>query len=371
MSEAPRNNASLILPDLTIRGFRGIEDLSISRLGPVTLVAGKNGSGKTTLLEAVQVYAARGRYAVLNGLLRNREELLEVTDEEGITRPETDWGALFYGRRIPTDTRINIGPNDPFFQVRVQVITGQAEQFGFFASERYFDEEMTWFRVKFQGKTMELPTIPPRLLRMMRRRPEAEFPPSVDCNLLGPGLPDNVELAGFWDNVALTDDEDLAVAALGQITNEKVERVAVIGQGSRNPSPNHGRRVMVKVAGGNAPIPLKSLGDGATRFFSLALALANTRNGFLIIDEVENGIHHSMQRSLWKMVLQTALKNDVQVFAATHSWDCVRGFAQAVTELEDVDGVLVRLERHGDNTRAVEYSEEELRVAAEQGIEVR
>ena len=71
------------------------------------------------------------------------------------------------------------------------------------------------------------------------------------------------------------------------------------------------------------------------------------------------------------MVLQTALENNMQVFAATHSWDCMRGFAQAAMELEDADGVLVRLERHRDNTRAIEYSEVELQVAAEQGIEVR
>ena len=360
----------LHLPDLTIQGFRGIKDLSISRLGRVTLVAGKNGCGKTTLLEAVQVYAARGRYAILNGLLRKREELLEVTDEEGITRPETDWGTLFHGRHIPTDTRIGIGPDDPFLQVSIQVIAGRAEQFGF-ANEYYFDEEMTRFRVKFQGRTIELPTVPPRLLRMMRRRPETEFPPPVDCNLLGPSLPDNAEVARFWDNVALTNDEDLAVSVLRQITDERVERVAVIGEGNRDPRLNHGRRVMVKMAGENAPIPLKSLGDGATRFFALALALANSRDGFLVIDEVENGIHHSMQRALWKMVLQTAFNNNVQVFAATHSWDCVRGFAQAAMELEDIDGALVRLERHGDKTRAIEYSEEELQVVAEQGIEVR
>ena len=128
---------------------------------------------------------------------------------------------------------------------------------------------------------------------------------------------------------------------------------------------------MVKVAGDDYPVPLKSLGDGATRFFGIALALANSRNGFLVIDEVENGVHHSKQLELWKMVLQTAYINNTQVFAATHSWDCMRGFAQAATELEDVDGVLVRIERHGNKTRAIEYSEEELRVAAEQGIEVR
>ncbi len=371
MSEAPRNNASLILPDLTIKGFRGIEDLSISRLGPVTLVAGKNGSGKTTLLEAVQVYAARGRYVILNGLLRKREELLEKTDEEGAITVITNWKALFHGRSIPSDGRITIGPNDPYQQVSIHVIAPETEQYNFYLNEHYLGEGTTWFRVEFRGRSIEFPTVSPSLQKFMRRRPEADFLPAVDCNLLGPGLLDNAEVARFWDSVALTVDEDSAVAALSLIANEKVERVAVIGQATRGSRLYNGRRVMVKIAEERDPIPLKSLGDGATRFFGIALALANSRNGFLVIDEVENGIHHSMQRALWKMVLQTALKNDVQVFAATHSWDCVRGFAQAVTELEDADGTLVRLERHGDNTRAVEYSEDELRVAAEQGIEVR
>ena len=364
-------NGDLHLPDLTIRGFLGIKDLSISRLGRVTLVAGKNGSGKTTLLEAVQVYAARGRYAVLNKLLRSREELLEKTDEDGIIRAESDWSALFHGRRIPVGTSISIGPDDHFQRIIIQVIAQQTGLFGFFTNEHYFDADMTWFRVEFQNNQTDFPAAPPRRLRSMRPSPEVEFPPPVDCNFLGPGLLDNAELASYWDSVVLTYDEDLAIAALSQITNERVERVAVIGQGNRGTRLNPGRRIMVKIAGESAPVPLKSLGDGATRFFALALALANNRNGFLVIDEVENGIHHSMQRTLWKMVLQTALKNDVQVFAATHSWDCVRGFAQAVMELEDSDGALVRLERHGDTTSAIEYSEEELRVAAEQGIEVR
>ena len=61
MSEGSPSN-HLHLPSLSIKGFRGIDDLSISRLGRVTLLAGKNGVGKTTVLEACRVYAARGRY---------------------------------------------------------------------------------------------------------------------------------------------------------------------------------------------------------------------------------------------------------------------------------------------------------------------
>ena len=60
------DNNNLHLPNLTIMGFRGIDELSIPRLGRVTLLAGKNSVGKTTVLEAVQGYAARGRYSTLS-----------------------------------------------------------------------------------------------------------------------------------------------------------------------------------------------------------------------------------------------------------------------------------------------------------------
>ncbi len=118
-------------------------------------------------------------------------------------------------------------------------------------------------------------------------------------------------------------------------------------------------------------MPLKSLGDGTVRLYGIALALANCRGGLLLIDEAENGIHHTAQYEIWKLVLQTALANDVQVLATTHSWDCVRGFAHAAAEFEDGDGVLVRLDRDDRGLRAVDYSEEDLKIAADQGIEVR
>ena len=118
-------------------------------------------------------------------------------------------------------------------------------------------------------------------------------------------------------------------------------------------------------------MPLKSLGDGAVRLYGMALALANSRGGLLLIDEAENGIHHTLQYDCFKMLLQAARANDVQMLATTHSWDCVRGFAYAAAEFEDGEGMLVRLDRDDRGLRAVEYSKESLLTAAEQGIEVR
>ena len=112
------------------------------------------------------------------------------------------------------------------------------------------------------------------------------------------------------------------------------------------------------------------LGDGAQRLFGISLALASCQDGMLLIDEVENGIHHSVQPDLWKMIFRAAEKGNIQVVAATHSWDCVASFAVAASEAS-ANGILYRLEHTGDELHAVRYSEEDLEVAAQQRIEVR
>ena len=127
----------------------------------------------------------------------------------------------------------------------------------------------------------------------------------------------------------------------------------------------------MKLSDQSGPVPLKSLGDGVTRVCGVALALTNSQNGYLLIDEVENGIHRSVQKEFWRMVLQTAHENNAQVIATTHSRDCVDGLAMASAELKHIKAILVRLEQREGRVNAVQYSEDELTTAAEQGIEVR
>jgi predicted ATPase len=153
--------------------------------------------------------------------------------------------------------------------------------------------------------------------------------------------------------------------------DDGIERVAMVGDEEVLRYRAMGRRVVVKLRDHARPVPLKSLGDGVTRLFAAALALANSRDGFLVVDEAENGIHYSVQRDFWRMILRAAHKYNVQVLATTHSSDCVNGLARAAIEFDDALGVYVRLEREGGQVRAVEYTEEELETVADQGIEVR
>ena len=357
----------LHLPDLTIKGFRGIDQLSIPRLGRVTLLAGKNGVGKTTALEAVRVYAARGRFSVLSDLLRNREEVYLGSADNGDGTSKLDVTALFY-QRVIEDIRILIGPESTSELLQIEMTSLDKSR----STLLNLADPIQGLAVSFRGKRQVHWFIPSGGLtenNRSHRIPDNDEPePRLTCELLGPDTLREIDLARFWDNVALTDDEQRAVAALELIAGSGVTGVALVGDGKSN---GNRRRTVVRLTGHDRPVPLKSLGDGAVRLFGIALALANSRGGLLLIDEAENGIHHTAQYEFWKLVLHMAHANDVQVLATTHSWDCVRGFAYATAEFEDGEGVLVRLDRDDRGLRAVEYSKEGLLTAAEQGIEVR
>ena len=372
-----RPDERIHLPSLSIQGLRGIENLSIPRLGRVTLLAGRNGVGKTTVLDAVRIHASRARPAVLSALLVGRDEIAAGKDEDGGRMSLSDGRALFFGRDTSGDARIAIGPLDgpDQLQIRVASLSGEPDSLSKTLLGKLKGGDTRVMKISFRDSVQLLPPGPqmfPRELMQLLASEASELPPEVSCESLGPGLPGSGELARLWDRITLTDDEDRVIRAVNLAMDEAAERVAVVGDsgGHGGQGPN-GRRVVVRIEDQSHPVPLKSLGDGAVRLLGVALALANSRDGFLLIDEAENGIHHAVQRDFWRMVLQTARDNNVQVLATTHGWDCVRGFAQAATELAAVEGVLVRLERRAGRIRAIEYTEDELAIAVRDGIEMR
>ena len=361
-------DSNLHLSELSINEFRGIDRLSIPRLGRVTLLAGINSVGKTTVLDAVRVYAARGRYSVLSELLRDRQEVTDITDEDGDRRLALDWMSLFHRRNPSKRAEISIGPKDMEERLKISVIDDPqeaispdlADSIGVKVTFRKYEKSL--LDLSYAGSY--------RHTRSRRITNEDEPPPAITCEYLGPGMLSERHTSRLWDSVALTEDETHVQAALNLVIGSDVAGIAMVGDNASR-TVRDVRRVIVRLERHDRPVPLKSLGDGAVRLFGVALALANSRGGFLLIDEAENGIHHTVQHDLWKMILRTAHTNDVQVLATTHSWDCVRGFAYAVSEYKDAAGVLIRLDRDDRGLRAVEYSEEDLKIAADQGIEVR
>jgi hypothetical protein len=173
------------------------------------------------------------------------------------------------------------------------------------------------------------------------------------------------QLAALWDNITLTPQEEKVVKAL-RILEPAVER---IGFTSRQTS-NSG--ILLKLRGQNQPIPLSSMGEGMRRILTLAMAAVTAENSVLLVDEIETGLYYETQTDMWCFILEVAQQLNIQVFATTHSWDCIAAFQEALDELEDNSvGKLFRLSRKGETIRPVEYPADKLSVAVRQSIEVR
>ena len=120
-------------------------------------------------------------------------------------------------------------------------------------------------------------------------------------------------------------------------------------------------------------LPLSSLGDGIQRMASLSLAMTDRSIGLIFIDEIENGIHYSVQKDVWNAIGKLARDLDIQVFATTHSAEMIEAANDAFGD-DDVDDFRFhRLYRDSTtgNIEARTYNEFSIDAALSRDREVR
>ncbi|MEK7990262.1 MAG: AAA family ATPase [Thiotrichaceae bacterium] len=92
-------------------------------------------------------------------------------------------------------------------------------------------------------------------------------------------------------------------------------------------------------------LEISEFGDGLKHLISIVTSLYKTQNGYLFIDEIDNGIHYTMLDKLWETVLTLAKQQNVQVFATTHSKECIESYYRAAKKLEEQDVTYIRVSR--------------------------
>src|SRR3954452_10370521 len=95
------------------------------------------------------------------------------------------------------------------------------------------------------------------------------------------------------------------------------------------------------------------MGEGMVRLLSLVLEITNASNGVVLIDEIETGLHHSVLRTVWRAIGKASRRSNTQVFATTHSWECISAAHEAFLESGHYDLRLHRLERINGDIKAI------------------
>ena len=107
------------------------------------------------------------------------------------------------------------------------------------------------------------------------------------------------------------------------------------------------------------------------RMLTLALSLVGAKKGLLLYDEIDTGLHYSVMSDMWKLVVRTAIQNNVQVFATTHSLDCLKGLAQFCERNSELASNVTVQSIDPELERSVALNAGEIVTAEFAGIEVR
>lgn len=391
-----RNSEDLaILPDqklrlrsLLIEDFRGFGRFEIKNLGRVNLLVGTNNSGKTTVLEAINILSANGDFNSIWRTLRAGGEDVFIEREDCNSPPvrEVDIRRLFRGHELEAGKTFKITSEG---DSGVKSITAKIED------TASTDQQLLEPISRQIDSTEDI--LPPFYLSLMWRPgigKEIIIPLStwggfsIDMfsrSSLRPNLvesipvrmitttsltTDNISLS--FEKIVLTPKEDLVTEAM-RIIEPDIERIASSGSdrnryGSRLSSRGG---ILVRLKGVKDRIPIGGLGDGIWRMLGLALAVVQTENGILLVDEIDTGLHHTVMEQLWRFLYECAKRFNVQIFATTHSWDCCHSLAVICRDdvSEGSDVTINRIER--GRGEAVGYSEREIIAVADRDIEVR
>lgn len=354
-----------MLESFEVRNFRCFEELKVGPFSRINVISGKNNVGKTSLLEALFLYLGA----------HNPDIPVRLNAFRGLSSfvPEETWGWLFRGRDTLRD--ITLSGTDPGGVARtlklteisppqVSISTARKGETSILPGEDSVSPGV--FNRELQFEFQNGPSQPIRSRARMtgegiqvERAPVQPFPTSVYLSTRHRPGKDDVDR---FSRIQEMKEHANVVSAL-QIVDPRLRSLAVHSAGNT---------VSLRAdIGEHRLIPLNFLGEGVTRLLSIVLAITSSPNGATLIDEIENGFHYSILDQVWAAVSEAAARSNTQVFATTHSRECIMAAHEFFDTQPDYPLRLFRLESTGLGISAVAYDREQIETSKTLHLEVR
>ena len=355
-----------MLTSFGVKNLRCFRDLKLDDLHRINLIAGRNNVGKTGLLEAIHLHCTPGKPEkwVQIDKLRGIEDPLRATEALGswlFRQGHSDsviegWSRDAEGIERSTELHLTdpVTSREEFSNVEQSIAKG------FGAEVAGSEVPRLILRYRTGGKVWDSVALRAKFGPAYISSRVADEISSVFLGSLGPDRERDVKHFGELDSAKRLGE----IMPSLQIIEPKLQRVSLVPFGD-------GMEIHGDIEGMSRLVPLPLIGEGMRRLLSIVLAIANVPGGIVLVDEIENGLHYSVLSKVWKAVADAARRNDVQVFAATHSWECLRAAHETFSQDDLYDFRYYRLDRKGEEVTCVPYDREMTETSLATGMEVR
>jgi len=313
---------------LAIQHFRGFGKLALEGIGRVNLVVGKNNTGKTSLLEAITLLADPGTLKSLPGLFRANagsvaERFYRWLPRDGAKEGETLLSAATSGA-----------------DARQVILTRTHEPNAGGPGGLQHTEQLGGLHV---WRSKDLSPLDLHAVSVQHQGPDA----MVDA---------------FAEAVRSPEDETQMELLLSAVD----PRIRTIRLDAVKSKP-----FIVVDVGLSERVPLSQAGQGIYRLVAIFSELLGHKPKICFIDEIENGIHYSALPRVWAGIAEVAARLDIQVFATTHSWECLLAAHEVFAARDPYDLRVVQLYRLGEAISGRVLDKDHIEAAIAGEIELR
>ena len=357
------------LSGLRIINFRGLKSFACDSFRPITIIGGKNNCGKSTLLEAICFVANRTDGAIPGKLTWNRGEKMKNHSLSSLFYGDDDHGEIMiHGLFSDKTTRgVNLECTHRSavdFNLEDSPSGGINDKLPFTYVQQYYTNE--------GGDAVSRGIMMVAFIKDEYR----VFPlmPKAENSQVGR----NNEPADAWRCMYYQTqrkmDFSTIYAKLFESGSEKKLLPYLKAVDSRILDIAYdGKRLLASVENGKMRLPLNVMGDGVVKVVEILSILAiGPENGILCVDEIENGLHHSVMKTVWNALVCLARERNIQVVMTTHNIELLKSIGEE-TGCEDVDDfVYLNVVRHDDDeVIAFPYDHSELAHSLSMNMEVR
>jgi len=328
-----------MISTLELRQFRGLEHVRFGNLGRANLIVGGNNTGKTSVLEALV-------------MLIGSSKQLQALPTTFRAQPKQSQNP------VPGFWRFLPKGSDP-----TQMLIDSDQ--GSVILENMKDEWRIQRSTQGGNNLKLIVNVQPNGHLHISETQSAQR-----LSILSTDQPDPAEVSELFNQIAPLNPEN--ETKLEDLLRRSIEpRLRRL----RYAKPQGTHTHLVYVDLGNGPmLPFTQLGQAFARTLQVYCEIFANRPEILLIDEIENGLYYEGLEDYWKGLLAVLEDQDVQLFATTHSRECMEAAHRAAVPLDDDPLRFLRLDRRVDDPAkivATTFGKDEMQTAIEFNREMR
>ncbi len=331
-----------MLTNLKIAKFRGLNELSLTDTGRVNLIVGRNDTGKTSLLEAIRLLLsgdprhlkrkARNSVARTRNVFRQDYQLAFYQIDSGYClQIEGQIG----GTKLTLQAEICNVEKQEQLPIDLDSDDDTSDDADAIEDGESLLQPSQEIVVKVTANDNATAVIRHPLQRSfpVRRRFTGEpFPTIPTVVWLGTDRAEVWPLARSFSDLFRSGGSSTLIKLL-QLLEPRLRHLVVLS--TEHDARELSEAVLEADLGFEQTLPLDSMGDGFGSIIAILTAIGKAKGGLCLVDEVENGIHYSVLPNLWYSVIKAANEYDTQVWATTHSFDCINSIYEAFSDAPD------------------------------------